>query len=81
MWVDESGERALVQIEEPVNKFPHFVGQLVRSLKLMCPTLGKVRIAQVLARAGLHLGATTVGRMLARDPMKDDAAAEEPHAA
>ena len=26
--------------------------------------MGKVRIAQTLARAGLHLGATTVGRML-----------------
>jgi len=71
--VDEGGHRALVQIEEPVNKFPEFVAHLVRSLKVMCPTLGKVRIAQVLARAGLHLGATTVGRMLERQPRKDDA--------
>jgi transposase InsO family protein len=76
--VDEGGEQALVQTEEPVNKFPEFVAYLVRSLKLMCPALGKVRIAQMLARAGLHLGATTVGRMLKRDLTKADAVAEEP---
>jgi len=29
--------------------------------------MGKVKIAQTLARAGLHLDATTVGRMLRKD--------------
>ncbi len=80
-WIrrlDEGGERALVQIDEPVNKFPEFVVYLVRHLKVLCPSLGKVRIAQMLARAGLHLGATTVGRMLKRDLSKGDVAAEEP---
>ncbi len=67
--VDEGGDRALVQIEEPVNKFPEFVAHLARTLKTTCPALGKVRIAQMLARAGLHLGATAVGRMLERDPL------------
>jgi len=62
--IDEEGERALVKTPEPVNRFPAFVGYLVRWLKSMCPTMGKVRIAQVFARAGLRLGATTVGRML-----------------
>ena len=76
--LDEEGEGALVQVGEPVNKFPEFVGYLIRNLKLMCPTLGKVRIAQTLARAGLHLGATTVGRMLKRDLSKEDVGAEEP---
>jgi len=74
--VDEVGEHALVQIKEPVNKFPDFVAYLVRSLKLLCPTLGKVRIAQVLARAGLHLGATTVGRMLKHRRPKGEVAGE-----
>ncbi len=80
-WIrrlDEGGEHALVRIEEPVNKFPYFVAYLVRHLEVLCPTLGKVRIAQMPARAGLHLGATTVGRMLKRDLSKDDAAAEMP---
>ena len=31
---------------------------------MLCPTMGKKRIAQTLARAGLHLGVTTVGRIL-----------------
>ena len=62
--VDEQGERSLVQITEPVNRFPHFVRYLVQQLGVVLPTMGKVRIAQVLARAGLHLGASTVGRML-----------------
>ena len=47
--VDEEGERALVQLSEPVNRFPDHVRELVRWLKLVCPTLGKVRIAQTLA--------------------------------
>lgn len=66
--VDEEGERALVQVAEPVNKFPDYVGHLVRWLKSMCPAMGKLRIAQVLGRAGLHLGATTVRAMLREDP-------------
>lgn len=41
-----------------------FVGYIVRRLKVLCPTMGRVRIARVLARAGLHLGPTTVRRML-----------------
>jgi transposase InsO family protein len=36
---------------------------------VLCPALGTRKIAQVLARAGLHLGATTVRRML-RTPAK-----------
>jgi transposase InsO family protein len=62
--LDEEGPEALVQMRRPVNRFPDFVGYLVRRLKTLCPAMGKVRIAQVLARAGLHLGTTTVARML-----------------
>jgi putative transposase len=62
--IDEDGSHALVQLAEPVNKFPDFVRHIVQRLKTLCPALGKVKIAQVLARAGLHLGVTTVGRML-----------------
>jgi transposase InsO family protein len=54
---------ALVRLPEPVNKFPDFIGYVVRRLKILCPTLGKVKSAQILARAGLHLGPTTVRRM------------------
>jgi len=47
-----------------VNRFPEFVGYVVRRLKVLCPTMGRVKIARILARAGLHLGPTTVRRML-----------------
>ena len=59
---------ALVQLPVPVNKFPDFVRYLVQRMKTLCPMLGKVKIAQVLARAGLHLGQTTVGRILKEKP-------------
>ena len=65
--LDEGGEAGLVRLAEPVNKFPDLVAYLVRYLKRTCPTLGKDRITKMLARAGLHLGTTTVGRMLKRD--------------
>src|SRR5207247_6004501 len=60
----EQGPDALVRLPEPVNRFPEFVGYVVRRLQVLCPALGKVKIAQILARAGLHLGPTTVRRML-----------------
>jgi hypothetical protein len=53
--IDESGSDALVRLPEPVNRFPDFVRQVVQQLKCVCPTMGKVRIAQMLARAGLRL--------------------------
>jgi transposase InsO family protein len=72
--VDEQGEGALIQTAEPVNKFPDFVRYLVKQLKALLPTMGKVRIAQVLSRAGLHLGVTTVGRILKEpEPIPEEA--------
>jgi transposase InsO family protein len=67
--VDEQGPNALIQLREPVNRFPDFVRYIVQQLKALCPMLGKVKIAQILARAGLHLGATTVGRILKEKPI------------
>jgi hypothetical protein len=61
---DENGPAALLQLPQPVDKFPEFVSRVVRRLKMPCPSMGKVKIAEALARGGLHWGATTVGRML-----------------
>jgi transposase InsO family protein len=66
--LDEEGENALLQIQNPVNRFPDFVRMIVRHLKSFFPGLGKEKVAQVLARAGLHLGLTTVERMLQEKP-------------
>ncbi|MBI4024401.1 MAG: transposase [Verrucomicrobia bacterium] len=73
--LDEPGEKALLAMPEPVNRFPEMVGCLTRRLKTLCPVLGKKRIAQLLAREGLHLSVTTAGRMLKREepsPRKQD---------
>jgi putative transposase len=66
--IDETGAKALVQTSLPVNRFPDYVRYLVQRLKVLCPMLGKQKIAQVLCRAGLHLGTTTVGRILKEAP-------------
>lgn len=75
--VDEEGPDALVQLREPVNKFPDFVRYVVRRLKVLCPAMGKKKMAQTLARAGLHLGTTTVGRMLKEKPASGPEITEE----
>src|SRR2546426_7694026 len=62
--LDEQGPDALVRLPEPVNKFPEFIAYIVNRLRTLCPALGKVKLAQILARAGLHLGPTTIRRML-----------------
>ena len=64
----QQGPRALLQLRQPVNRFPDFVRYAVQRLKTLCPMMGKVKIAQILARAGLHLSPTTVGRMLREPP-------------
>jgi len=65
--LDEEGANALVRTAVPVNRFPEFVGVVVQQLRATCPSLGKVRIAQMLARAGLALSASTVRRALGRE--------------
>jgi transposase InsO family protein len=42
----------------------------VQRLKTLCPTMGKVKIAETLARAGLHLGTTTVCRIIKEKPLR-----------
>ena len=64
--LDEQGQDALVRLPAPVNKLPEFVALVVHQLKATCPRLGKVRIAQMLARAGLQLSASTVKRLAER---------------
>ncbi len=71
--VDEEEDGALLETPEPINCFPDFVRHIVIRLKVLCPTMGKKRIAQTLARAGLVLGVSTVGRMLKdRDTLKPE---------
>jgi transposase InsO family protein len=76
--VDEDGPGTLLQTREPVNKFPDFVRGAVQRLQTLCPLMGKLKIAQVLARAGLHLSATTVGRIRREEPATPPAPPHQP---
>jgi hypothetical protein len=70
-WTGRIGEDepgALVKATVPVNKFPDFVAAMVIKLKTLFPMMGRRRIAGFLARAGLHIAASTVRRMLNRKP-------------
>ena len=69
--IDDKGANALLQLHEPVNKFPDFVRYIVQRLKILSPSMGKVKIAETLCRAGPHLGITTVGRILKEEPQSD----------
>ena len=69
--LDEQAPAALLRLAEPVNKFPDFVRYLVQRLQTHCPLLGKVKIAQILARAGLHLAVSNVGRIRRQPPVPE----------
>jgi transposase InsO family protein/transposase-like protein len=68
-WLRRADDDSLVDTHTPVNRFPDFVRYVVQQMKLFCPTLGKVKIADKLARAGIHIGKTTVQRILKEDPV------------
>ena len=55
-WLRRADDDSLVQTRTPVNRFPDFVRYAVQQIKLFCPTLGKVKIADKLARASIHIG-------------------------
>jgi putative transposase len=78
--LDEDGAAALVQLPVPVNKFPDFVRYAVQRLQTLCPNLGKKKLSEVLARAGLHLGATTIGRIRKEKPPPPPLQPEKPKA-
>ena len=68
-WLRRADDDLLVQTRTPVNRFPDFVRYAIQQIKLFCPTLGKAKIADTLARAGIHIGKTTVGRILKEKPV------------
>jgi putative transposase len=76
--LDEQEPGALLHTPEPVNKYPDFVRAAVQRLHALCPSLGKVKIAQILARAGLHLAATTIGRIRCQPPATSPEPSNDP---
>ena len=48
-WLRRVDDDSLVQTQTPVNRFPNFVRYAVQQIKLFYPTLGKVKIADMLS--------------------------------
>ena len=67
-WHQRVDDDTLIHSQTPVNRFPDFVRYTVQRIKLLCPTMGKRKIADTLARASIHIGKTTVGRILKEKP-------------
>ncbi|MBL8741363.1 MAG: DDE-type integrase/transposase/recombinase [Myxococcales bacterium] len=65
---DEGGDDALVRTSTPVNRFPDYVREAVRAIRASFPMLGTKRIAQVLARIGLHVAEATIRRIVTDTP-------------
>ena len=76
-WLRRADEDSLIQTRTPVNRFPDIVRYAVQQIKLFCPSLGKVKIADKLARAGIHIGKTTVERILKEKPAKKPEPSDE----
>jgi transposase InsO family protein len=64
--LDERGSDALVKPNVPVNRFSDAVALLVQQLHQVAPGFGRRKLAQVLARAGVSLAASTARRLLQR---------------
>ena len=49
-WLQRAEGDSLVQTNSPVHRFPDFIRYAVQQIQLFCPTLGKVKIADMSAR-------------------------------
>ena len=68
-WLRRADDVSLVDTHTPVNRFPDFVRYAVQQIKLFCPTLGKLKIADKLARVRIHIGKPTVEPILKETPV------------
>ncbi|MCC7386520.1 MAG: DDE-type integrase/transposase/recombinase [Deltaproteobacteria bacterium] len=64
--VEGHGRDGLLELPDPVNRFPNFVTVLVKRLKTINPLLGRKKIAGILARGGLAISASSAERFLKR---------------
>ena len=67
-WADDDSPN--LEHSPPVNAYPDEVTAVLHQLKALCPHFGKRRLAQMLARLGLHLAETTIARKLQEPPPK-----------
>ena len=73
----------VVQLPEKVTRYPDYLRLVIQQLKMYCPLLGRFKIADILARAGLHISASTVRRIIYEAPavpavVEDDSISPKP---
>ena len=69
-WIQgKDREETIVQVAEKPTRYPDFVRYIVQQLKVCCPMLDRFKIADLLARAGLHLSASAVKRCIDEPPI------------
>ncbi|MFH1748332.1 MAG: DDE-type integrase/transposase/recombinase [Planctomycetota bacterium] len=66
--LDEQGEDALVQTPVPINRLPDAARYVAARMKVLCPSLGTKKLAQILTHAGLAISKASVGRILKNPP-------------
>ena len=74
----------IVQLPEKPTRYPDYLRYVVQQLKLYCPILGRFKIANILARVGLHISASTVWRIIKEPPavpavVETDSPSDKPH--
>ena len=74
--LDEHGPDALLDTPSPVNRIDDQVTAVVHTLHQVSPNAGRRRIAAVLARLGIDISASSVRRMLRREPPRPRPAPE-----
>lgn len=68
-WLRRTEEgKETVQMPVKVTRYPEFVRFIVQQFKAGSPMLGRFKIAEILARAGLHLSVGTVRRIIIEPP-------------
>jgi transposase InsO family protein len=81
-WIQgKDKDTGTVQILEKPTRYPDFVRLIVQQFKVCCPMLGRFKIADILARAGLHISASTVKHCIDEppiDPTKIETLPENP---
>ncbi|MGD9128362.1 MAG: hypothetical protein PVH19_13375 [Planctomycetia bacterium] len=64
---------SLVELPQKVTRYPDYLRFIIQQLKSWCPILGKHKIADILARAGLHISASTIRRIVNEPPADPEA--------
>ena len=60
---------SLVELPEKVTRYPDYLRYIVQQFKGFCPILGRRKVADILARTGLHISSSTVRRIVNEPPI------------